>query len=53
VPLAGLVQWGGAWDGDARRGDGLPWLGRLTPERYEPGELALALARRWCQIADA
>jgi len=53
VPLAGLVQWGGAWDGDARRGDGLPWLGRLTPERNEPGALALALERRWRQIADA
>lgn len=27
VPLLGVLQWGGAWDGAARRGDALPWLG--------------------------
>jgi hypothetical protein len=63
VPLAGLVQWGGAWDGEVRRGDGLPWLGWLVPEAgvpeggepddAEPGQLARALERRWRQIADA
>jgi hypothetical protein len=58
VPLAGLVQWGGAWDAEARRGDGLPWLGWLAPEGgepddAEPGQLARALERRWRQIADA
>lgn len=29
VPLVGLIQWGGCWDGLARRRDGLPWLGGL------------------------
>jgi hypothetical protein len=29
VPVAGLIQWGGDWDGSCRRADGLPWLGRL------------------------
>ncbi len=29
VPLAGLIQWEGLWDGASRRADGLPWLGRL------------------------
>ena len=51
VPLVGLVQWGGCWDPDARRGDGLPWLGGLAPGGVEPGELARALERRWRQIA--
>jgi hypothetical protein len=51
VPLVGLVQWGGVWDADARRGDGLPWLGGLDPAGVEPGELVGALASRWFQIA--
>jgi hypothetical protein len=29
VPCLGLVQWGGPWFPEARRRDGLPWLGRL------------------------
>jgi hypothetical protein len=29
VPLVGLIQWEGEWDGACRRADGLPWLGRL------------------------
>jgi hypothetical protein len=29
VPLLGLLQWGGRWDGPLRRRDGLPWLGLL------------------------
>ena len=43
VPLAGLVQAGGPWQSDLRRGDGLPWLGTLE----EPFDLAPALALRW------
>jgi hypothetical protein len=43
VPLAGLVQAGGLWQPDLRRGDGLPWLGTLG----EPSSLAPALALRW------
>jgi len=31
VPLVGLVQQGGRWDREERRGDGLPWLGLLPP----------------------
>jgi hypothetical protein len=31
VPLVGLLQQGGRWDGAERRGDGLPWLGLLPP----------------------
>ena len=42
VPLAGLVQAGGPWQPDLRRGDGLPWLGTLE----EPFGLAPALALR-------
>ena len=32
VPTLGLVQWGGRWDPQARRRDGLPWLGRLATD---------------------
>jgi hypothetical protein len=58
VPLLGLIQWGGHWDGDARRCDGLPWLGVLAsagmPLEDEAGgdEVAL-LARlllRWTML---
>jgi len=31
VPLVGLVQWGGAWEREARLREGLPWLGKLAP----------------------
>lgn len=31
VPLLGLVQWGGPWDGPLRRREPLPWLGWLEP----------------------
>jgi hypothetical protein len=51
VPLVGLVQGDGAWDPEARRGDGLPWLGGLDPATGEAGTLAAALALRWRQIA--
>jgi hypothetical protein len=51
VPLVGLIQWGGVWQPERRRLDGLPWLGDLAvPEDGAwDGELALlaALARRW------
>ena len=41
VPLAGLIQWEGSWDGASRRADGLPWLGRLGPEvQVRPGTAA-------------
>lgn len=42
VPLVGLLQWGGAWQAEARRRDGLPWLGHL-PEQ----EPAAAAAEPW------
>lgn len=66
VPLLGLVQLGGPWDRDARRGDGLPWLGWLRLEEPgvtggEPGgaaddpavELVQTLRRRWLELAEA
>ncbi len=48
VPLGGLVQAGGPWQPDLRRGDGLPWLGTLE----EPGDLAAALALRWAVLVE-
>ena len=51
VPLVGLVQGDGAWDPEARRGDGLPWLGGLDPANGATGTLAAALTLRWRQIA--
>jgi hypothetical protein len=53
VPLVGLIQWGGEWQPERRRQDGLPWLGDLTPPDGGDGdgdrELAVlaALARLW------
>ncbi|MEB3303722.1 MAG: hypothetical protein VKK99_03915 [Cyanobacteriota bacterium] len=51
VPLLGLVQCGGAWKGDLRRLDGLPWLGRLgegTGEGCDSvSDLAELLLQRW------
>lgn len=35
VPLVGLIQWGGPWDSDARRRDGLPWLGCLDDQQSQ------------------
>jgi hypothetical protein len=37
VPLVGLIQWGGAWNGAARHRDGLPWLGALGRGLAPPG----------------
>ena len=52
VPVVGVLQWGGSWDAEGRRRDGLPWLGRL--EDASPGEadgwtgpLEEILLRRW------
>jgi hypothetical protein len=63
VPLVGLIQSGGSWDPDARRRDGLPWLGCLAgppAEQKDPSgvaltqisdeELALRLRWRWAQL---
>lgn len=58
VPVVGLLQWGGAWNNDHRRRDGLPWLGHLgespTQPRENDGEgeaeaeaVAALLWRRW------
>ncbi|WP_432784541.1 hypothetical protein AAJV73_10520 [Cyanobium sp. BSA11S] len=59
VPLLGLIQWGGGFDREARRRDGLLWLGGLThsPGSAAAGEaeeadlsLCLSLGRRWSRI---
>lgn len=60
VPLVGLLQWGGGWQSEARRRDGLPWLGLLAEEGgLDPGLdpdsdaeafLRAALALRWQQL---
>jgi hypothetical protein len=55
VPLLGLIQWGGRWDPEARRRDGLPWLGALAADAFPPGtepgsedlDLLACLGRRW------
>jgi hypothetical protein len=62
VPLVGLIQWGGPWDGERRRRDGLPWLGWLDPFEVEPpagpcptepeGMLLAALGRRWRRLIE-
>jgi hypothetical protein len=48
VPLVGLVQWGGPWEAERRRREGLPWLGWLTaddqPARADLEDQAAALA---------
>ena len=47
VPLLGLVQLQGHWNGPARRRDGLSWLGWI-PDNHHPDQSACldALARR-------
>jgi hypothetical protein len=63
VPLVGLVQWGGPWDLDARRRDGLPWLGCMAGRPAQQAEplggasievedeaLALRLRWHWAQL---
>jgi len=53
VPLAGLIQWGGPWEPQVRRAEGLPWLGWLggdaqggEPTTLDPG-LVSSLLLRW------
>lgn len=52
VPCLGLVQWGGPWEPQQRRLEGLPWLGVLGPG--PAGEDALTLRRacaaRWLSL---
>jgi len=63
VPLVGLIQWGGAWNPDARRRDGLPWLGCLAGQPAEQNDasgvaltevgdeaVGLLLRWRWAQL---
>jgi hypothetical protein len=61
VPLVGLIQLGGVWASERRRGEGLPWLGWL-PGSEEPQqeqreqreeqeeELLACLALRWRRL---
>lgn len=51
VPVAGLLQWGGSWDDDARRRDGLPWLGRADGPGEELEAALVLLRRRWLDLA--
>lgn len=54
VPLVGLGQWGGVWEGALRRQECLPWLGGLAADGGD-GEwaraFALALRMRWAAVA--
>lgn len=49
VPCLGLVQWGGSWDAQQRRLEGLPWLGCLaaTQPMDQATALRSACAARW------
>ena len=53
VPLLGLIQWGGCFDAQARRRDGLPWLGALAQADTTEANavLSVSLRQRWVQIA--
>ncbi|QVL52114.1 MAG: hypothetical protein KFB97_11620 [Cyanobium sp. M30B3] len=42
VPCLGLVQWGGPWQPEQRRREGLPWLGALESSRRWPGSRVAA-----------
>jgi hypothetical protein len=58
VPLVGLIQLGGVWEGERRRGEGLPWLGWLPASGEAPHgqqeqgqeELLACLAQRWRRL---
>lgn len=53
VPLLGLAQWGGPWDGAARQRDGLPWLGwsdASAAGSEAAAALALAARLRWAVL---
>jgi hypothetical protein len=49
VPCLGLVQWGGPWEPQQRRLEGLPWLGVLGSDPHGEDGVALrrACAARW------
>lgn len=67
VPLVGLLQLDGTWDGPLRAAEGLPWLGRLgsgpgidaacetipADEDEDEGLAAIALGRRWSRLIAA
>lgn len=53
VPLVGLIQVGGPWNPDARRRDGLPWLGCLAGQPAgQPAEATDASAAELTEIGD-
>jgi hypothetical protein len=56
VPLLGVLQWGGSWNADQRRRDGLPWLGRLEeaagPDQEESTRVVTDLLRRRWWLLD-
>jgi hypothetical protein len=49
VPCLGLVQWGGTWQPQQRRLEGLPWLGSLSASKDPDAAAALRSASgvRW------
>jgi len=59
VPLVGLIQWGGPWDGPMRRREGLAWLGMVGEEIPSSGSdqdaedlaMAAALQLGWQHLA--
>lgn len=52
VPLLGLLQWGGLWDQQARRADGLPWLGLLPDDSSPQSEALLAACTAQAPLAE-
>ncbi len=53
VPCLGLVQWGGSWEPQQRRLEGLPWLGCLAAGQQEADNAAAlrsACAARWATL---
>jgi hypothetical protein len=49
VPCLGLVQWGGSWEAQQRRLEGLPWLGCLAAsKKADAAEDAAAALRSAC-----
>jgi hypothetical protein len=52
VPCLGLVQWGGSWEPQQRRLEGLPWLGGVGagPQEEPAAALRSAAAARWAAL---
>jgi hypothetical protein len=52
VPCLGLVQWGGSWEPQQRRQEGLPWLGGLSAGAQADGAAVLGsvCAARWAAL---